>query len=501
MPVTNVPNNTHAQWWKDPGMRKLNLLLLACYLGAMANGYVSALISSLITNPRWYRDLRELSNVKLLGLVVAAQPLGCIAAFFPAPWLSDKFGRRAGVMFGNVGMTGAFIGQIFCKTPSQFLAMRLIAGFASIFNTISSSALLLELAHPRQRAVAGALFNTFFFVGSMTAAWTSYGTLNLPNSWSWRMPVAIQLFWTVMQLPLIFICPESPRWLVTNRKEEQAKAIMVTFHANGRVDDQLVLHELSKMCASAELENQSRDIGWLALCTTPGNRKRLMLSVAIGVATQWVGNGIITFYLAPVLRTVGIDSALKQQGINGGLQIYNWFLACGAALLAERAGRRRLFLTSASTMLVFMSLVTICSAVYSTTQSTVAGYAVIVFLFLFLGGYVIGLTPIPILYVNEIWPSHLRAKGTSVFWVSQAVATCFNQYVNPIALQRIMWKYYLVYVGVLVAVVIFMVLYVPETKGLSLEEISRIFDREHTDAVVLPVVVSLENDVSNSEEL
>jgi MFS family permease len=74
-------------------------------------------------------------------------------------------------------------------------------------------------------------------------------------------------------------------------------------------------------------------------------------------------------------------------------------------LLSEKAGRRRLFLASASTMLVFMVLVTICSALYATTQSTAAGYAVIIFLFLFFGGYVIGLTPIPILYVNEICPA------------------------------------------------------------------------------------------------
>ena len=136
-------------------------------------------------------------------------------------------------------------------------------------------------------------------------------------------------------------------------------------------------------------------------------------------------------------------------------------------------------------MLVFMILVTICSALYSATRSSAAGYAVIVFLFLFLGGYVIGLTPIPILYVNEIWPSHLRTKGTSVFWVSQAVAICFNQFVNPVALERIAWKYYLVYVAVLVFVIVFMFFYVPETKGLSLEEIGRIFDRRRDEPVEL----------------
>lgn len=209
--VTGVPNNTHPQWWKDPGLLKLNILLLACYLGAMANGYVSSLISSLITNPRWLVDLEGISNTTLLGLVVAAQPLGCIAAFFPAPSLSDMFGRRTGIILGNIGMIVGGVGQIFCKKSVHFFVVRLIVGFASMFNTISSSALLLELAHPRQRAVAGALFNTFFFVGSMTAAWASYGALNISNSWSWRFPVAIQSFWSVAQLALVIFYPESPR--------------------------------------------------------------------------------------------------------------------------------------------------------------------------------------------------------------------------------------------------------------------------------------------------
>lgn len=495
----DLANNTHPQWWKDPGIRKLNFLLSACYLGAIANGYYSSLISNLIANPRWFEDLNGVSNTKLLGLVVAAQPLGCITAFFPAPWLSDRFGRRAGIMFGNICMSGAFVGQIFCHNFEQFLATRCLAGFGAIFNIIASSALLLELVHPRQRAVSGALLNTFWFLGAMAAAWISFGALRIPNSWSWRLPVAIQLFWTVAQLSLVLLCPESPRWLMSHGKPEQAKSILATYHSNGDDEDELVLAEISTMNLSNELEGQSREAGWLALCSTVGNRKRLVLSIFIGVATQWCGNGVITVYLAPVLRTIGVTSSFKQQGINAGLQIYNWSLACGAALLAERAGRRRLFLTSAGTMLVFMSLVTICSALYTTFQSVAAGYAVIAFLFLFLGGYVIGLTPIPILYVNEIWPSHLRAKGTSVFWVSQAAATCFNQYVNPIALEQIRWKYYLVYVGVLIAVIVFMFLYVPETKGLSLEEIGRIFDRRATSDTVLETREPRQNHEDSAE--
>ena len=416
-----------------------------------------------------------------------------MAAFFPSPWLSDKYGRRAGILFGGLLTSAGYVGQIFSRTPTQFLAMRLLVGFASIFNTMSSSALLLELAFPPHRAVSGALFNTFWFLGAVGAAWVSYGALRIGGSWSWRLPVAVQLVWPCLQLTLILFCSESPQFLVMRGKEDQAKTILAKFHANGDTNDPLILSELSNAVTSASMRIERHNTSWVALCSTRGNRKRLIITIGIALATQWVGNGVITFYLAPVLQTVGITSAFKQQSINGSLQVYNWVLASCAALLAEKAGRRRLFLASTSTMLVFMSLVTICAATYSTTRSVAAGYAVIVFLFLFLGGYVIGLTPIPILYVNEIWPVHLRTKGTSVFWVTQAVATCFNQYVNPIALQRIVWKYYLVYVGVLVAVTVFVFCYVPETKGMSLEEVNRIFDREETEVVVLTNVASADN--------
>ena len=147
-------------------------------------------------------------------------------------------------------------------------------------------------------------------------------------------------------------------------------------------------------------------------------------------------------------------------------------------------------------MLLFMVLVLACSAVFANTGSKAAGNAVIAFLFLFLGGYVIGFTPIPILYINEIWPTTLRAKGTSTFWLSQTLALCFNQYVNPIALKNIQWKYYFVYVGVLVAVIAFIYFYVPETKGKTLEEVGGIFDGRYAEVIAH----SSDNTLTKKEE-
>ncbi|EHK39347.1 hypothetical protein TRIATDRAFT_288149 [Trichoderma atroviride IMI 206040] len=372
--LSNATNNTHRLWWRDPGLRSLDIILLSSFLDSMANGYDNSLISGLEAIPRWFDDISGAKNANTLGLLIAAYSFGGVVSFFPAPWMADNW-------------------ACFCKTAVQFLGTRLVLGFFSLFNSISSTALLSELAHPRQRAIVGALFNTFFY-----------------------------LFWTSVQPVFVLFTPESPRWLVNNQQPNKAKSILAKYHANGDETDELVIVEFSEICASVELAKSSK-VTWASFFATPGNQRGVFICVGLG--------------------------SRYAQGINRGLRIYNWFLSIAGAMLAEKVGRRRLFILSSSIMLLFMILILTCSAVFANTGNTSSGIAVIVFLFLFLGGYVIGFTPIPILYVNEIWPTELRAKGASVYWLSQTLAICFNQYVNPIALREIQWRYYFVYIGVL----------------------------------------------------
>ena len=85
-------------------------------------------------------------------------------------------------------------------------------------------------------------------------------------------------------------------------------------------------------------------------------------------------------------------------------------------------------------------------------------------------------TPLLIAYPCEIWPYHLRGRGLSVTWVVLVAAIFFNTFVNPIALDAIGWKYYFVFVTVLVAYGLVAFFFYPETRGHSLEEMAFIFD-------------------------
>ncbi|CAK7238281.1 hypothetical protein SEUCBS140593_010507 [Sporothrix eucalyptigena] len=172
----------------------------------------------------------------------------------------------------------------------------------------------------------------------------------------------------------------------------------------------------------------------------------------LGLTTNWVGNGIISYYLAPILSSPGVTSSRSQMAINGGMQVFNWFMALGGALMAEHAGRMRLMLVSLGGMLVCMILVAALSGVYEEQGNTMAGTAVI------------------------MASTHLRARYQSLYFVSTSATLCFNQYVNPIAFKSISWKYYFVYVAILICMMIFLTTYAPETRGRTLEEVAALFD-------------------------
>jgi len=136
-------------------------------------------------------------------------------------------------------------------------------------------------------------------------------------------------------------------------------------------------------------------------------------------------------------------------------------------------------------MLVFWTLQTACFALYSRTGSTHAAHTVIGMIFLFYASYDIAFTPLIVSYTVEILPYALRAKGFVAFNFLISLSLIFNQYVNPIALKKLGWKYYLVYVAWLIFENVFCYFFIIETQNLSLEETSALFDGDETVAMIV----------------
>jgi MFS family permease len=223
----------------------------------------------------------------------------------------------------------------------------------------------------------------------------------------------------------------------------------------------------------------AKTTSYLDMVKTKGNRWRLFISVSLGIYAQWNGVGVVSYYLAAVLETVGITSVTQQTLINGFLQLFNLIVAVTAAGLVDRLGRRFLFMTSSIGMLVCYIIVTGLSGSFAHTGAAGTGIAVIPMLFLYYGFYDIAFTPFVVSYPAEIWPYNLRSRGIAVTLCSTFIALFFNLFVNPIALQSIAWKYYIVYVAILIGICFTCWFLYPETRGYSLEEMAVIFDGEN----------------------
>lgn len=146
-----------------------------------------------------------------LGLLNAIQNIGCLAAYPFSPYITDGLGRRSAILFGATLMVVATVLQTASHSVGMFIGARFLIGFGLTFAASAAPLLVTELAFPSQRAQATSMYNTLWYLGSIIAAWTTYGTFHIPNSWAWRVPSALQGLPSVLQIALIWFVPESPR--------------------------------------------------------------------------------------------------------------------------------------------------------------------------------------------------------------------------------------------------------------------------------------------------
>ncbi|KAH1818934.1 hypothetical protein KXW04_007021 [Aspergillus fumigatus] len=444
-----------------------------------------AMMNGLQTLPQW-RDTFGQPTGALLGFMNAVCPVAKVIGLFPATWIGDRYGRKKVLYTGFALLPIGAAVQAAAQNTPMFIVAGFLIGFATSFLSQPSPILVTELAYPTHRATATALYNTCFYLGAVLAAWSTFGTFRLQSTWSWRIPSLLQQAIPAFQTAFVFWVPKSPRWLMANKKEEESRRILTKYHAGGDENSPLVEFELNEIAQALELEKASEHApSYFELVRTGPNRHRTALAFLIAFFTQWNGCSVLSYYLALVLNTIGITAPAHQTLINGMLQIFNWIVAvCGGALLVDRVGRRSLFLVGTSGMLLSYIAWTVLNSEFAKTHDQRLGSAVLAFIFIYYFFYDISWTPLPVAYTAEIFPYTLRGRGMTINFVGTYFGLISGQFLNPIAMKDLSWRYYIVFCAILFVMVLAIYLWVPETKGRTLEEIAEVFDgpRSHLTA-------------------
>ncbi|KAI8663284.1 MFS domain-containing protein [Fusarium keratoplasticum] len=468
---------TKKSWWHVPHLIKLNLLLMIPFLTSYVGGFDGSNLNGLQTLEHWQEYFNH-PRGSMLGLMVNMQVIGGVFSLPVAPWMADKYGRRHPIFLGSIIIIVGAVLQGCASKLGMFIGGRFCIGLGSGFVSTAAPPLLGELAYPSHRSIMTSLYNTTWYVGAIVAAWSTYGTFKLSSDWSWRIPSLLQAAVSIIQLLLIYLVPESPRWLIANDRTPEATKILCKYHSGTEEPTELVLLQVAQIAGAIEFERSSESVSYLQFFRTRGNRHRLFVVASFGFIIQWCGNQLISSYIVLVLTDIGTTDPETQNLINGGLQLFNWAVACGSALLVERLGRRFLLLTSTIGMLFAFIIWTILAARNQQTEggNKGLGIGVVVMVFVFYAFYNFAMNPLPIAYLLEVLPYTLRAKGLTIFNLAQFCSGIFNGFANPVALKALRWKYYIVFVCALVLWLAIIYFTYPETRGLSLEEVSQVFD-------------------------
>ncbi|KAK4942027.1 hypothetical protein LTR10_018208 [Elasticomyces elasticus] len=483
-------------WFLVPSLLRLNIYVGIVMLSATTMGFDGSMMNGLQGLDSWMGYFGNPSGAKLgimnavlfLGIVCEHRPRVLLSLLtvslistkqlinVPVAWLPDAIGRRYTMLIGSIILiTGAAI-QGSAKSVSTFIVARLIIGLGNQFASLPAPVLISEIAYPPHRGRATGLFQTNFYLGSIASSWITFGTFHLASTWSWRIPSILQGFFPLIQLLGLWFVPESPRWLASKDRIEEARAVLGKYHAAGDPSHPLVDFEMQEITSHIQAEQELAGMGWGSLIKTKGDRKRLAVSMFVVVVSQFSGNSVITYYLSLVLDTIGVTDSFTKTLINGILQIFNFFAAIGGSLAVDRLGRRTLWLWSCVGMLCTYIIFTACSAAFVDSRNHATAVVVIVFIFLYFFHYDIAVTPLTFAYPTEILPFHARQKGMACVNFGNGALLIFNAFVNPIALEAIGWKYYLVWVVLLAIITVVVYLFFAETKGRPLEEIPDIFE-------------------------
>ncbi|KAI4228167.1 MAG: hypothetical protein L6R36_001820 [Xanthoria steineri] len=410
------------------------------------------------------------------GLIVSSILLPAAFTSFFAGHLADKVGRLNAISIGAaIFAVGASL-EAGALSLAMFIPGRALAGVGEGFFLSTVVVYICEICPPERRGPVASLVQLLTTLGIPSGFFICYASVNIKSSYSWRLPFILQaVFATALACTAPFL-PPSPRWLVDRGRTSQIGRAMERL----QLDLQQFQEELESAGPATGDTNEPparQSYQRLLWVFRADNRRQAFLGMFLMGAMQFSGIDAVLYYAPTVFREAGLSSTQSSFLASGITGIVIFISTIPASFLSDKWGRRTSSLWGAVTMAFCMLLIGSLYASGSVHKNQgAARWIVIVTIYLFTISYSITWSIGFKLYVSEIQPPQTRSAASSLAQSANWVSNFLVALVTPIFLDYSSFGAYYLFGVSIVLTGLVCLMYMPESRGKSLQTIHREFD-------------------------
>jgi sugar porter (SP) family MFS transporter len=471
-------------------------------LGGLLYGYNQGVFSGVLGMYTFDQRMGDaVTNTGKKGWLVAILELGAWLGVLMTGYFADKLSRKYTIVLAVVVFCIGVIVQTTAKGPPSIYGGRFVTGLGVGSLSMAVPLYNSEISPPEVRGSLVALQQLAITFGIMVSFWIDYGTNYIGGAGptqkeaAWRVPLALQIVPALILGVGILFMPFSPRWLVNQERNDEALAVLS--RARGLPEDsELVQIEFLEIKAQYLFEKETSEIrfpqyqdgsfssnfklGFYAYFSLLRDRS-LLYRVAIGTLTmffqQWTGINAVLYYAPSIFVSLGLTGNTVSLLATGVVGIAMFLATIPAVIYIDQLGRRPVLISGAFLMAFCHFMVAILTGLFHGSWKThvAAGWVACAFVWVFAIGFGYSWGPCAWIIISEIWPLSVRGKGVSIAASSNWMNNFIVGQVTPTMQKHLGFGTFVFFGAFSLLGGLFVLFFVPETKGISLEEMEEVF--------------------------
>jgi len=434
-------------------IRYATRIALIAALGGFLFGFETAVISGAESTIQAVWSLDSF----WLGFTVAASLIGTVIGSLLIGNLTQKYGRKSILVFIALFYLLSAIGCASTSFWIIFVVFRFLGGIAVGASSVVGPMYIAEISPAKNRGRLAGMFQLNIVGGILIAYLTNYLLAGFGGEDSWRYMLGIMAFPALIFVILLKFIPESPRWLVLKERDKEAELIFTRLGQEGASELIREEHQLAMRGTKESLFNGKYN-------------KPIFYVILLAMFNQLSGINAILYYAPRIFEMAGFNKAdAFQQSVYVGLA--NFTFTALAMTVIDKFGRKKLLLTGAAGMVVFLGLTAVAFS-----NPEVADKKVIYYLIGFIAFFAFSQGAVIWVFISEIFPNSVRSQGGSLGSFTHWIMAAIISWVFPIIVEgSALGGFYSFIFYALMMLVSFWFIWrvMPETKGKSLEQIQK----------------------------